>query len=149
RYARTRAGSSVTNRTNANLLASAMRNYRQSLRCARTQLGEEKALRLHTVYNNRDGRRFEVTAQNLVYSRTLNTVVKTGSRRTPSWTFTTEEVRDLQEIRMETPGSELAIEIQFNCRVWLRQAIRVLMQQRMVCCERIKYLEDELERVAT
>lgn len=50
---------------------------------------------------------------------------------------------------MENPGSELAIEIQFNCRVWLRQAIRVLMQQRMVCCERIKYLEDELERVAT
>lgn len=113
--------------------------------------GREHAMRLHVMENDRNGWYFDDTDQNLLHSRSLCTVIKIGSRRTSdTQTFTTKEVRDLLEaIVMVTPDFELAMGIRFDCRVWFRKAVRVLIEHRMVWCDRINDLEAELMRLAT
>lgn len=113
--------------------------------------GKGSAKRLHAMWTDREGWFFETRDHNLQESRSLCTIVKIGSRRTSDTrTFTTTEVSDLlKAIDMETPGFELAMGIRFDCRVWFRQAVRVLIQHGMVWCDRINDLEAELLRLAT
>lgn len=108
------------------------------------------AMRLHVI-NPEQIWQFDDSSQDLMHSHRLCTVVKIGSRRTREQTFTPAEVRNLLAmIELATPVFELARGVQnFTCRVWFRQAVRVLIEKHMVYCPRIKDLEDELLRLAT
>ncbi|EED85329.1 predicted protein [Postia placenta Mad-698-R] len=118
-----------------------------------------QALKIHAIDPGQFWR-FDVSDQDLIHSARFHILryktflmglrPRLGSRRTPTRTFDPAEVRDLlQEIPMATPVFELSSVQRFTCRVWFRQAIRVLIEKSMVYCPRIKDLEDELLGLAT
>jgi hypothetical protein len=50
----------------------------------------------------------------------------------------------LESIPMSTPAIDAEIEARFTCRVWFKEAIRVLHAKGVICCPDVYALEKEL-----
>lgn len=75
----------------------------------------------------------------------LTALIKVGSLGT----HTVESVvAILEQIPMASPAGTEDEHVKFSCRIWLREAIRVLNQQGIIACNDVNALQAECEKHA-
>ncbi|KAJ7898815.1 hypothetical protein B0H14DRAFT_2331938 [Mycena olivaceomarginata] len=82
-----------------------------------------------------------VPLNSIIKSRTISAAIKIGKNIT--------ELGDhLEPVSMSIPVIDQAREPEFNCRVWFREAVRVLDQAEILQCREVDALEAECKSYA-
>ncbi|KAH6894972.1 hypothetical protein BKA70DRAFT_791071 [Coprinopsis sp. MPI-PUGE-AT-0042] len=86
--------------------------------------------------------------EDLIKSDIITADVKIGALKSTDQSDFDAVVDLLRQIPMETPEIDQGVEPKFTCRVWLREAVRVLHRNGYIECPDVNALEKECEEVA-
>ncbi|KAI0672552.1 hypothetical protein C8Q78DRAFT_990949 [Trametes maxima] len=101
-------------------------------------------VKMHAT-NLQGGWVYEKKTENIVESQTACVAVKIG-QLSSDWTDVVDRVSNiLEQIPMAIPSVDQSIERVFTCRVWLKEAVRVLAANGFIYCADVAALEREVK----